>query len=111
MEDAVTQSILEKFLVLGPILDERAKRLWAAAEARSLGRPRQPEGGAVPAARRSGGVGGHEEEGTGGNFRNGGREWRPKGEPEEVLVHDFKDGELGKAIPYGVYDLAANSGG
>ena len=45
MEDAVTQSILEKFLVLGPILDERAKRLWAAAEARSLGRPRQPEGG------------------------------------------------------------------
>ena len=38
MEDAVTQSIHEKFLVLEPVLDERAKRLWAAAEARSLGR-------------------------------------------------------------------------
>ena len=45
-----------------------------------------------------------------GNFRNGGREWRPSGEPEEVLVHDFKDAGLGKAIPYGVYDLAANNG-
>ena len=45
-----------------------------------------------------------------GNFRNGGREWRPKGDPERVLVHDFKDAELGKAIPYGVYDLAANNG-
>ena len=45
-----------------------------------------------------------------GNFRNGGREWRPKGDPERVLAHDFKDAELGKAIPYGVYDLAANNG-
>ena len=45
-----------------------------------------------------------------GNFRNGGREWRPAGDPEKVLVHDFKDAELGKAIPYGVYDLAANNG-
>ena len=45
-----------------------------------------------------------------GNFRNGGREWRPRGDPEEVLVHDFKDDDLGKAIPYGVYDLAANNG-
>ena len=38
MEDAVTQSILGKFLVLGPVLDERTRRLWAATEARSLGR-------------------------------------------------------------------------
>ena len=45
-----------------------------------------------------------------GNFRNGGREWRPAGDPEKVLTHDFKDAELGKAIPYGVYDLAANNG-
>jgi hypothetical protein len=45
-----------------------------------------------------------------GDFRNGGREWRPKGEPEEVRVHDFIDPKLGKAIPYGVYDLAANLG-
>jgi transposase len=45
-----------------------------------------------------------------GDFRNGGREWRPEGEPERVLVHDFKDEELGKAIPYGVYDLAHDDG-
>ena len=45
-----------------------------------------------------------------GSYRNGGREWRPKGQPEEVKVHDFPDKERGKAIPYGVYDLAANAG-
>jgi transposase len=45
-----------------------------------------------------------------GDFKNGGREWRPKGKPEEVRVHDFLDKRLGKAIPYGVYDLAANAG-
>jgi hypothetical protein len=45
-----------------------------------------------------------------GDFKNGGREWRPKGEPELVRVHDFKDKQLGKAIPYGVYDIASNQG-
>jgi hypothetical protein len=45
-----------------------------------------------------------------GDFKNGGREWRPAGEPEEVRVHDFLDKRLGKAIPYGVYDLARNAG-
>jgi hypothetical protein len=45
-----------------------------------------------------------------GDFANGGREWQPQGEPEEVRVHDFKDKELGKAIPYGVYDLIHNEG-
>ncbi len=45
-----------------------------------------------------------------GDFKNTGREWRPKGEPELVRVHDFKDKNLGKAIPYGVYDIAANTG-
>jgi hypothetical protein len=45
-----------------------------------------------------------------GEFKNGGREWRPKGEPEEVKVHDFIDTELGKAIPYGVYDVSENKG-
>jgi hypothetical protein len=40
-----------------------------------------------------------------GDFKNGGREWRPKGNPEPVRVHDFIDKELGKAIPYGVYDV------
>ncbi len=242
MEDAVTQSIRGKFLVLERVLDERAKRLWAAAEARSLGRggvtgvaeatgmsrsrihaglreidsagpggvsssgrQRAPGAGrkrveekdaglvealrrlvdpatrgdptgpllwtTLSAARLSEALGkeGHPAsertvnrllhdlgyslqsnrktvegrqhpdrdaqfrhvnrkaktfQGRGepvvsvdtkkkelvGNFRNGGREWHPKGEPEKVLVHDFKDKELGKAIPYGVYDLAANNG-
>jgi DDE family transposase/DDE superfamily endonuclease len=45
-----------------------------------------------------------------GEFKNGGREWRPKGKPAQVSSHDFPDRELGKAIPYGVYDLAANAG-
>lgn len=45
-----------------------------------------------------------------GDFKNAGREWRPKGEPELVRVHDFKDPELGKAIPYGIYDLANDEG-
>ena len=45
-----------------------------------------------------------------GNFKNGGRELRPQGKPEKVLVHDFVIPELGRAIPYGVYDLGSNSG-
>jgi hypothetical protein len=45
-----------------------------------------------------------------GDFKNSGREWRPRGEPEEVRVHDFLDKRLGKAIPYGVYDLGRNTG-
>ncbi len=45
-----------------------------------------------------------------GDFKNAGREWRPKGEPELVRVHDFKDKQLGKATPYGVYDIAADQG-
>jgi hypothetical protein len=45
-----------------------------------------------------------------GRFKNGGREWQPQGEPEEVQVHDFMDQQLGKAIPYGVYDLSENQG-
>jgi Rhodopirellula transposase DDE domain len=45
-----------------------------------------------------------------GDFKNAGQEWQPQGEPEEVRVHDFKDPELGKAIPYGVYDVTNNQG-
>ncbi len=45
-----------------------------------------------------------------GAFANGGREWQPSGEPERVNVHDFPDPKLGKAIPYGVYDLGRNTG-
>jgi transposase len=45
-----------------------------------------------------------------GNFKNAGREWRPRGQPQRVQVHDFVQPELGRAIPYGVYDLGANTG-
>ena len=45
-----------------------------------------------------------------GDFKNRGREWRPQGQPEAVRVHDFIIPELGRANPYGVYDLAPNRG-
>jgi transposase len=45
-----------------------------------------------------------------GDFKNNGREYHPKGDPEKVRVHDFKIPELGRAAPYGVYDIADNAG-
>jgi hypothetical protein len=45
-----------------------------------------------------------------GNYKNGGSDYRPKGKPLRVKVHDFIDKELGKAVPYGVYDVTANAG-
>ena len=45
-----------------------------------------------------------------GDFKNGGREWRPKGHPQPVRVHDFLIPQKGKAVPYGVYDLSRNEG-
>ena len=45
-----------------------------------------------------------------GDFKNGGRELRPKGSPEPVRVHDFIDKDLGRATPYGIYDVGLNSG-
>lgn len=45
-----------------------------------------------------------------GDFKNAGREWQPKGMPEQVRVHDFIDPALGKVAPYGIYDITANTG-
>ena len=45
-----------------------------------------------------------------GNFKNGGSDYRPKGDPLRVDVHDFEDKDLGKVVPYGVYDVTANAG-
>ena len=45
-----------------------------------------------------------------GNYKNGGTDYRPKGKPARVKVHDFEDKQLGKVAPYGVYDIGANSG-
>jgi hypothetical protein len=45
-----------------------------------------------------------------GNFKNGGTDYRPKGDPRRVNVHDFEDKKLGRVVPYGVYDVTANAG-
>jgi hypothetical protein len=45
-----------------------------------------------------------------GGFKNGGREWQPAGQPQEAPIHDFVDKQLGKAVPYGVYDMDKNAG-
>jgi hypothetical protein len=45
-----------------------------------------------------------------GNYKNNGREWHPQATPEQVNVHDFIDPKLGRAVPYGVYDIADNKG-
>src|SRR6266568_3698900 len=45
-----------------------------------------------------------------GEFKNAGREWRPKGQPAATRTHDFPGDSAGKAIPYGVYDVTANAG-
>ena len=45
-----------------------------------------------------------------GQFKNGGKEWQPKGEPEEVEIHDFATSESPKVIPYGIYDIGKNMG-
>ena len=71
-----TSALEKKFVVLKPLFNEKTLRLWAAAEAKSLGH---------------GGI-------------------QPKAHPEQVNVYDFVDKEKGKAIPYGVYDIAANEG-
>jgi hypothetical protein len=58
----------------------------------------------------AGDFGGHQEEIVGGRLQKWGRELRPKGQPETVRIHDFVDPELGRATPYGIYDLGRNSG-
>ena len=45
-----------------------------------------------------------------GNYRNGGSDYRPRGDPIRVKVHDFEDKALGKVVPYGIYDIGANAG-
>src|SRR5438552_12202120 len=45
-----------------------------------------------------------------GQFKNGGREWRPKGQPVATRTHDFPEDSVGKAVPYGVYDITGNAG-
>ena len=74
-------------------------------------RAHQRAGPPVPEAGPAGHLGGHQEEGIGRGFqeRRAGS-GSPQGQPEEVRVHDFQDKALGKAIPYGVYDMTANEG-
>ena len=70
----------------------------------------QPAGQGPPGRWAAGGQRDTKKKELVGRYSNGGRDWRPAGEPERVSVHDFPDPQLGKAIPYGVYDLGRNSG-
>ena len=63
------------------------------------------------AAWRAGDLGGHQEEGSAGKPEESGKTYRPQGEPAKVKTHDFPDPELGKAVPYGVYDIHGNEAG
>ena len=83
MQNPTSEAIAAKFIILRPLLDEHARRMWAAVEARAMGR---------------------------GGMSRAGCEWSPQGQPEEVEVHDFPSKTLGKVIPYGVYDQDTNTG-
>src|SRR4051794_39263820 len=62
----------------------------------------------LPGRRSAGDLGRHQE--LVGNYTNKGTEYRPEGQPRRTEVHDFESKDLGKVVPYGVYDLADNSG-
>ena len=122
----VEAALTAKFESLFPHLDERQRRLALGAEARVLG-----HGGIRAVARASGvsavtvskGAADHIAAGQPmisvdtkkkelvGLFKNDGQHWRPAGDPVRVNVHDFPDPDLGKANPYGVYDVANDDGG
>jgi Rhodopirellula transposase DDE domain len=70
----------------------------------------QCAGQAVPGGAGAAHIGPHEKKELVGNFKNNGREWRRKGAPELVNVHDFINPKLSRAVPYGVYDITNNVG-
>src|SRR5574337_904053 len=82
------QAIRKRWESVGSKLDERGRRVFAAGEARAAGWKKE-----LP-----------------GNSKNGGADYRSKGEPRLVNVHDFEDKTLGKVVPYGVYDVTSNAG-
>src|SRR5271165_4527509 len=116
-------AIRARYNALGPFLNERDRRLFAACEARAAGR-----GGIVAVSRTTGIARSTIGRGLadlrsgaercservrrrgGGQKPASGRELRPKGQPEPVRVHDFAIPGLGKAVPYGIYDVSANAG-
>ncbi len=86
-----------------------ARRCQPPRPQRSV-RAYQHQGKSIPGRRAAGDLCRHEEKELVGDFKNGCRELRPKGQPEPVRVHDFAIPELGKAVPYGIYDVSANAG-
>ena len=105
--------------VVGELLKKQRFSLQAN-EQDARGRRQSRPGRAIP-GRQRGRENGHRREPAGhirrylkkelvGDFKNAGREWRRQGDPEEVRVHDFLIKELGRAVPYGIYDMAANAG-
>ena len=70
----------------------------------------RPQGPTLPQAGSASHLGRYQEKELVGDFKNGGGELRPKGDPEQVRVHDFVIPELGRVTPYGVYDVGKNRG-
>src|ERR1700675_2677716 len=126
-------AIRQRWEAVGAKLDERGRRLFAAAEAQTAGwgglamvskitglarstiNRGEDDLDAEPLpkgqVRRVGGGGaGPKKKELIGNFKNGGTDYRPKGNPQRVNVHDFEDKKLGKVVPYGVYDVTADTG-
>ncbi len=83
--------------------DSQSPLRWTCKSTRTLARELTAQGHPVISVATK-------KKGLVGDFKNGGREWMPQGQPDEVRVHDFIDKTLGKAIPYGVYDVTNNQG-
>ncbi|MFT5415597.1 MAG: hypothetical protein ACI915_001913 [Gammaproteobacteria bacterium] len=90
--------IAVKFSALVDALDERGRRLWATAESDAIGYGGDALVISVDTKKKE----------LIGDFKNNGREWQPRNSPEKALVHDFPQDAMGKAIPYGVYDMGLN---
>src|SRR5438552_2393557 len=138
-EEEAAQVLAAKFAVISPHLDERQRRLLMGAEARALGhggirlvaraagvREATVSLGAEELEAQFRDINdeaqAHQDSGDPvisvdtkkkeliGEFANAGRDWRPKGQPAAVRTHDFPGDSEGKAIPYGVYDVTADTG-
>ena len=133
-------SLRRKFADLLPLLDERSRRLMAASEARSLGyggisriqracglsrkaiakgMREIAEGSSIPGRIRRSGAGRKSlycagsranSQSSLGNYDNGGKQWLPAKKPVKVNGHDFPSPDVPRAYPYGIYDLARNTG-
>jgi hypothetical protein len=91
-------------------VEPQGRRGLAASGPRRAVRAHQRQGDRGTGCRAARHLGGYKEERARWQLQNGGTDYRPKGAPVRVNVHDFEDKTLGKVVPYGVYDIAANAG-